>query len=385
MMFRSITCCVFCFFYSTGVAQLDQTKLELPWRSSDSIQEQALNLRIGSHSFFRNNEFFEKMAQGYTLFGTLLNTELVYQAHSNLSLSAGIFMRKDFGASGFQQIEPRFTITVHGRRQALLFGNLEAQVSHRLIEPLLDYESFIQHHTEQGIQFKTWHPSIWSDTWISWDRMQYLGSDYQERFTAGHSSCIPILKKNTHDLSVILQGMVHHRGGQLDIDSTPLQTVFQGAAGFRYRKQSEGFIREWNAEALLVHYQDLSPTVLMPSSSGSGVHANLRLTSKHGIGIALQYWKAADFLSLRGGSLYQSRSSETARIPTYSRQRQLMFCRAFYQKELVPHLYCDLRFEPYYDLIESYFEYSYGLYLSYRSDFRLLSGKRIKAANAQHD
>lgn len=364
-----------------AVAQLDQTQLEMPLRSSDSLSGNELNLRIGSHSFFRNNEFFEKMAQGYTLFGTLLNTELVYQANPKLSLAAGLFMRKDFGAAGLKQIEPRFTLTVHGKRHALLFGNLEAQVSHRLIEPLLDYETFMLHHTEQGIQFKTWHPSIWSDTWISWDRMQYLGSDYQERFTAGHSSEIPLLKNKQHALSVVFQGLVHHRGGQLDIDSTPLQTVFQGAGGLRYKKRSEGFLRELNVEALVVHYQDLSPTKGWPSASGSGIHTNLRLTSKYGIGMVLQYWNARNFLSLRGGSLYQSRSSETARIPAYSAQRQLVFCRMFYQKELVPHLFCDLRFEPYYDLEESYLEYSYGLYLSYRSDFRLLAGKKIKSFN----
>ena len=218
-------------------AQLDQISLEEHFPDTSRSFQERISLKLASHSFFRNNEFFQEMAQGYTLFGTMLQTELQYEAHPNLSLTGGLFLKKDFGNAGIQEVVPRFSIKYQNGNYAFLFGNIEAQVGHRLIEPLLDYERFITHHNEMGLQFKKWSSRLWSDTWISWDRMQYQGSDYQERFTAGHSSSAKLFANRRQSLRLLWQGMVTHRGGQLDIDTTPLQTLLNAAAGLKYQHQ----------------------------------------------------------------------------------------------------------------------------------------------------
>lgn len=357
-------------------AQLDQSALEehLP-DTSRSFQER-VSLKLASHSFLRNNEFFQEMAQGYTLFGTMLQTELEYEAHPNLSVTGGLFLKKDFGNAGIQEVAPRFNIKYQKGKYAILFGNIEAQVGHRLIEPLLDYERFITNYNEMGLQFKKWSSRLWSDTWISWDRMQYRGSDYQERFTAGHSSSAKILANRRQSVHLLWQGMITHRGGQLDIDTTPLQTLLNAAAGLKYQHTFSGIIREMKAEVYGVLFRDLSPTKTLSSASGNGWMMNAGLLSKWGIGLSLNYWQSQNYLSDKGAWFYQSASDETAKTPVYHQERELLFIRAFYQKKILPGFYVDLRFEPFFDMKGQYLEYSYGLYFSYRQRFYLINLKK---------
>lgn len=357
-------------------AQLDQSALEEHFPDTSRSFQERISLKLASHSFFRNNEFFQEMAQGYTLFGTMLQTELQYEAHPNLSVTGGLFLKKDFGNAGIQEVVPRFNIKYQKGKYAILFGNIEAQVGHRLIEPLLDYERFITHYNEMGLQVKKWSSRLWSDTWISWDRMQYKGSDYQERFTAGHSSSAKILANRRQSVHLLWQGMVTHRGGQLDIDTTPLQTLLNAAAGLKYQHTFYGIIREMKAEFYGVLFRDLSPTKTLSSTSGNGLMINAGLLSKWGIGLSLNYWQSQNYLSDKGAWFYQSASDETAKSPVYHQERELLFIRAFYQKKVLPGFYVDLRFEPFFDMKGQYLEYSYGLYFSYRHRFNLINLKK---------
>ena len=56
-----------------------------------------LRLSLHAFTFFKDNEYFNKIVDGYTLYGTQLNPQLVYYPTKDLRIEAGVFLWKDFG------------------------------------------------------------------------------------------------------------------------------------------------------------------------------------------------------------------------------------------------------------------------------------------------
>ena len=70
-----------------------------------------LRLSVHAFTFFKDNEYFNKIADGYTLFGTQLNPQLVYYPLKELRLEAGVFLWKDFGNPTLKQVRPTYRAT----------------------------------------------------------------------------------------------------------------------------------------------------------------------------------------------------------------------------------------------------------------------------------
>ena len=60
--------------------------------------------------FSKNNEYFNDIADGYTLFGYHLNPKLVYFPAEFIRIEAGALLWKDFGTNNYNQVRPTFTI-----------------------------------------------------------------------------------------------------------------------------------------------------------------------------------------------------------------------------------------------------------------------------------
>ena len=78
-----------------------------------------LRLSLNSFTFFKDNEYFNKIVDGYTLYGTQLNPQLVYYPVQNLRLEGGVFLWKDFGNPQLQQVRPTFRATWTTGRQPM--------------------------------------------------------------------------------------------------------------------------------------------------------------------------------------------------------------------------------------------------------------------------
>jgi hypothetical protein len=76
--------------------------------------------------------------------------------------------------------------------------------------------------------------------------------------------------------------------------------------------------------------------------------------------------------------LYQSVSENLYEAGFKQQQRNLIALRYVYQKELVPHLFLDVRFEPHFDLnhADSQLQFSHSLFLTYKEDFRIFKKSR---------
>jgi hypothetical protein len=362
-------------------AQLNLTHLENNIVQHDSTTE-ALHLDIFYNSFFKNNEYFDSIANGYTLFGTQLQTSLAYVLHPNIRLQAGFYARKDFGNDGFHTIQPTFTIKLQKNGYGLLMGNLEGNIAHRLVEPLYNYERYMLQHTEQGLQLKINNPKLWSDTWLDWEVQQYAGSPFQEQFTFGHSSQINVFSNKKVQLHVPVQAVVSHRGGQIDIDTTSLQTIANMSTGFSVSLHAPTkWLQKITSENYFLIFKDASPTKKMPFASGTGLFLNVRAETIYQLSAVLSYWSGREFISTRGGDLFSSAATQYGARGYTEAKRDLLFLRLHYNKQLLDGFFADIRFEPYYNMQSTKLNYSYSLFLTYKRDVKLLSltnGKRVK-------
>jgi len=358
-------------------AQVNNSLLEYQTVISDSTEERVM-LSMESRSFFRNNEYFGQIATGYTLMGTQLIPQLAYQAGKHIRLQGGVFLQSDFGNQNLRQTSPVLTLKMQKNGYSFLFGTLEGNLSHRLLEPLYNYERYMQQPLENGLQIKVDKPRIWSDTWLNWEVMQYLGSPYQERFSAGHSSVFTLVNQPQLKVRIPVQGLVTHRGGQIDTVSTPLETLLNASAGFSLSWYPGGFFRELRTDNYAVLYRDLSPSKQTTFTSGGGFYLNATAVSRYDVSAMLAYWKGNTYYSGRGAYLFQSIASSYGTKGFVQRDRSLLFLRLLYQKPVYKGLSVDVRFEPYYDLGSSLFEYSYALFLTYKRDFELFNLSKRK-------
>lgn len=355
-------------------AQINNEGLEYRQELNDS-SAQTVKLELADQNVLRNNEYFHDQLTGYTLFASLLHAKLSYQPNAHWKLSGGAFLRKDFGGNGFYQIQPILSLKYQQSGVGVIFGNLEGNFNHRLLEPLYNYERYITQQQENGIQVVLNRKRIWSDTWINWEVMQYNRSDYQEQFTVGHSSKLTVIEKKRHALHGILQGIISHKGGQIDVDTTAMQSKLSAALGFEYSYQCKGFIKEMKLQQVVLYSSFLNASADNPYHQGYAWFTNLQIHTKYPVGINLGYWRGDHFQASRGGDLFQSMSSEYVQKSTSNNQRALLLVRVYFQKQLWNDLYVDVRLEPYIDINQHYAEYAYGAYLTYKKDFVLFNEK----------
>jgi hypothetical protein len=372
--FKLVIVLIFCSPFDL-FSQINNQLLEQNIEINDSLEHQVL-LSIGSQNILKNNEYFHDISTGYTLFGSHLNAQLAYLPSKNIRIQGGVFLHKDFGNNTLTQVSPLITLKYQKNGFSFLIGNLEGNLSHRIIEPMFNYERYFSNFLENGIQFKFDKKRIWSDTWLNWEVMQYLNSDYQEQFTVGNSTQWKIYQSNQLEFMIPFQGIITHKGGQIDIDTTSLKSLANLALGFMVKYKRSGFIEEIKTENYVLLYQDLSPTKVQSFNKGHALFLNASFKSKYNVAASLGYWAGTNFLASRGGYLFQSESSIFGKKGYVESNRNLVFLRLLYQKELFPNFYMDVRMEPYIDLNNKFLEYAYSLFVTYKKDFSLTRVKK---------
>lgn len=334
-----------------------------------------VSLQIQHQPFLRNNEYFHDLLTGYTLFGSHTNLQIGYQPNAHFKIQGGVYLRKDYGNEGLYRVVPLMTAKYERNGFSLIAGNLESNFSHRCIEPLLNYERFITHYHEQGLQIKFNKKHVWSDTWINWEKMQYIQSPFQEQFTIGESAQW-IIKQDPHKkIFIPVQVMLSHQGGQIDTVNLPSRSKMNAAVGFMYKKKTNGIISEWNMQHYVLWYQELAAAASTPIKSGYAFYANTEIKSTYNVHANLSYWYGNSFLSARGGDLFQSVSSPytLTQVARIQKIRSLVIARLLYQQEIYPGFSLDIRFEPYYDCAGQFFEYAYAIFINYKKDFNLFN------------
>lgn len=357
-------------------AQLNNTMFEQRNEVVES-DSNALKFVMRSMFFNKNNEYFEKIADGYTLFGYQVNPSLSYQPTGNTRLDIGVYAQKDFGNDDYNEVQPTFTFSYAFGDSKLVLGTLEGSLSHRLIEPLYDFERVMVDRLENGLQFTVNNNWIFFDTWLDWQKMLYPGDNDQEELTGGLSMNYILMDKE-FKISIPVQMVVKHIGGQIDTSPLPLQTYVNSSVGLMldFHNGSDGFIRGARLDGYFTGYKDFSTDQLRPFEDGSGVMLNASISTKMHLDVMASYWRGNEYLTIQGGKLYPSESSTFKNPLNIEEERELLIIRFMHNLKLADGLVLSGRFEPYFDLQNDRFEFSHALYLNYNTDFKLLRNAR---------
>ena len=336
-----------------------------------------INSKVGlfahSFSYFRNLEYFNAAENGKTLFGQQFQVRAAYLVYDSLMVSGGVWGRKDFGTSGIGQIRPVFTVRYRKGRFGLLFGTLEGNVSHRFIEPLLDYESAITTRIEEGFSLQWWGYRTKAELYLDWAEMIYPFDKRQEQLNVGGRITYNLLDywDQNNSLNIIGQFKAFHKGGQLDSSrSKPgLATVLTPAIGLKLNQELGGLPFDLQAEAHLLATNGIGDSTQIDSrlKAGRAFYGQVGLGNPHwqaNVG----YWQARGYYVPGGAPIYSSRSENVLNpgmvLPG---DRKLWFLRGQYQWNLAQYrAFATLRAEYIYDVVRKAGDYNYQLYLNVR-------------------
>ena len=340
-----------------------------------------LRFQFKDFTFFKDNEYFNRIVDGYTLFGTQLNPQLVYYPTKDLRLEGGVFLWKDFGNPVLKQVRPTFRATwTHGKQQIIL-GNIRANLHHMYIEPMFNFERVMLNPLEEGIQTRIRGKRLWLDEWVDWQRQQYRYSNYQEEVAGGVSARYRISPDNSRwDVAIPFQFTGIHHGGQIDTLDKPLLTVFNYALGLQARYQLAGpTVRAVRFDGYGLAFQDNSFTPgQLPFQYGRALYLNTTLETRY-VDVMLSYWQGSRFISPLGGDYYQSTSravSDPRFVDPFRRVLTLRLLRDFRISDAAA---LTARIEPVYDFNAQLLDYSFGMYLNFRQEWLLGNvGKRVR-------
>ncbi|MDH5397553.1 MAG: hypothetical protein OEX02_05370 [Cyclobacteriaceae bacterium] len=360
--------------FGTSWAQLPNKPFEdrVVWEDKDSVK---ISFNFRTLGFTKNNEYFNRIADGYTLFGTQFNPYFSYQPIPSFRFDAGFYMRQDYGTKGLQVFEPTFTFRVKHEGYNLLIGNLDGAMNHRLIDPMLDFERVLTNRLEQGVQLFKVTDGLFLDLWVDWETMIYRGDAKQEEVYGGFS----IAKKweigSGLLLSIPLQGVIYHKGGAIDNHPGPLQTMINLAGGLRIEEGDRQGIT-WGGSAYYAWFNDFSISRLLDYKDGRGWYFNVEANLNKGLKLMVSYWAGNEFISLLGGPVYESVSSSYKKPYFSVPERSLVFIRFFHDITLGDGIVLSSRFEPFYDFQRKRVEFSHGLYLNFRGRLPVKGGER---------
>jgi len=358
-------------------AQLNNDYLFTKIRPADSLDKE-LHFSVNNFNYVRNYEYSNNFHDGYTLYGTQLEPKLIYYPNENLAVSAGAYLRKDFGNErGLYDAKPLFNLTYRKRNLTLIFGSLEGNIQHNYIEPLYDFERKITTPIEYGTQLIVEREKFKLDSWISWQKMIYKGDPKKEEIVGGLNAEQTLLEIANWKLSIPVQFLAFHQGGQIDVlKEIPISTLFNGATGFKLHRKIGRNVQEVFTDNYIAAYKDFSPTKVRAYQGGFGLWLNAGVNTKWG-NLMASYWKGNNFITIKGMPLYQSVSDNLYEKGFTRSSRSILAVRYFYQKQLVPHLYLDVRIEPHFDLgtPDSQLQFNHSLFLTYKEDFRIFKRK----------
>ncbi len=357
-------------------AQVENRTLQNDFHSyADSSR--SIYFRLYDFNYMRNYEYFNQIADGLTYFGAILQPEFTFHQSPNLSISTGLFIRKDFGSKGIYNNQPIFRIDYHTKHSRLINGALDGNVNHQLPEPIYNYDRIITDHVEYGTQYLYKDSILDLDAWINWENMIYKISPQQERISGGAHSSTRIFKSDRLELRVPIDFIAFHQGGQIDTPDRPLTTILNTAIGLTLRYKTNGFLKSIHSENYYITYKDFSFTKVNAYNQGGGLLLNLGFQTK-AFDFITTYWNGNGFQSVHGAPIYSSSSTQINNVGYQEDNRSLLFFRLISEFPLSNHFSISTRLEPYIDLNQPSFEFSNSMFLVYRENFRIAKVKPAK-------
>ena len=330
-----------------------------------------LYLQVQNLNFVKNNEYFNDIIPGQTLFGYQLKPRLVYFAAKNVRVEAGLFVLRDFGKAQFTQLAPVFSVKFQKKHTSLTLGTLQGNVAHRLVEPMYDFDRMLTNRLENGLQIlhqgTRWH----LDLWVDWQQAIERGAPLQEEIFGGLHTFYKVVDQPYFKVQIPLQFTILHQGGQEAFIAKPILNTMNLATGLQAQVlfHKTAFVQSIKLDNYVLGSQAAEVTIGQPDfDNGRAFYGNLTLQTKWG-DLMTSLWLGDRFNSAQGGGLY--RSTGVSDKTFTERHRDLLFVRYLRNFRISEHTRFTIRVEPSYDFNNQKIETSVGLYVHFNPNFFL--------------
>ncbi len=377
-MFFALTCLI---FYGSLGQELRASSLPHQVFENRPIDNPATGdvyFELETLGFFKNNEFFHDMVDGYSLFGFNSKPKFIFVLSPEWQFEIGASSIWHFGKNEWRQLEPIGTISWRSGGSKFLFGSIDNTDHHGLIEPLSAFELRLVHPVENGLQYKITQPTLNFDLWLEWQYAIDRLEDKHEDLVGGYSLDWTFLGAGSGSkLGLISQSKIYHHGGQFSTSDQSAYTQASLAGGF----EASVFNQKLYAQALGAYYKKLAGDNENTFQEGGGLFTKLGHRPFEGGAVELSYWYGHRFDSYQGGAFYSSSSSNVDRVGLTQENNQLMTATFDWQKSFLKRLKVSARVEVYYDLERDDFDFSSGLYIQMQNGFKIHSKQKNTTNN----
>jgi hypothetical protein len=342
----------------------------LPDSSSKFLNASAkvFNINIETKSFFKNNEYFNPIEEGYSLLGLYAEPKIYFQPYDNFRLSAGGCFLKYSGREEFTLTELLFRVQYQPVKWfQVIMGNIYGANHHKLYEPLYQWEKAFSKPVENGLQFLFNTSFMDADVWLNWEKFIFHGDAFQEELTVGIRSdfLIPPFSGNTK-LVIPLQVIFQHHGGQINAGNDTIETIANWGTGLHLMHRTQhNFFKRFDLELLYFGYSDLSPTKRQFFFNGYNLYPKGKLYLGNFI-IDAGYFYGNKFAAPMGEGLFHS-----INIPYSGESRKnvkLITTKLIFSKIIHPGIVLGAYAETYSDLKANNTDYDYGMHILFNMD-----------------
>ncbi len=368
LLFLLLTAFPFCIS-----AQVDNQALTREPVLPDSASG-SLFLTVDHLFFFRNNEYYNPFADGYTLLGNQFSPALNYVPADGLVLTAGFLLKQDFGKPGFGRVLPVLGFGLEKLGMKSWLGSYRGTLGHRLPQPVYAFERSLSDPLEYGYQMVMEREHLFLDSWLHWDQMIERYDPEQEKIWAGlNMQWTPALTDRLR-LEFPFMLTAFHHGGQIDTSGLAVYTLWNlgTGVGMRYSGPAAYFLQGAGVEMQYLLSSQGSSGGINPFSRGWGWYLNAEVNTRY-LDLMLSYWKGHLFYAEFGDPLFSSVSRKLNREGYTEPDRELIFLRLMKDFRIAGNLWLSLRLEPFWDSRHG-LDFSHGVYLHYTDVFKLWKG-----------
>ena len=311
----------------------------------DSLSKGKLSVEVDNLSFYKNNEFVSTIQKGYTQPGFWLQLKAVYYPLSNLKMEAGAHSVWFWGTTLYPAFAYKDLVKWSGRdysnnvhvlpyfranlalsdNVSIILGDLYGGSNHRLIEPLYNPELNLTSDPEAGVQLLYKTKWIDFDMWLDWMTYIYNLDTHQEAFVAGHSARFKLnLPDSRFHIYFPLQSILQHKGGEIDVTNSNVQTAINYAAGTGLVWNINGnVLKNINAEFDVAGYH-FPKGCTYKLKKGRGYYSKAAVQLRD-FNISTSYWACDDFVSMFGSAFYGSVSTKVFNDPATKKENMLYY------------------------------------------------------------
>lgn len=354
--------------------------LALPMMSMAQSEHQDLYFHADATTFFRDAEYFMPFTKGYTISGFRVTPSLDYHIGSKVKMRAGFMATGVAGTDGFRELKPVFTMSYFPNSWfSIHMGTIKGSKLYNS-EPMIDYERHFIDYQEDGLELFINTAKYDAHTWVNWENFLEPWTPDQERFTLGSFHIFDHLDKGNR-LSLRLNFLGSHRGGQFTALDTCIETLFNEQIGVHYRFGSDDQRTHPILSADAYLFQNASPTPYTAFTQGWAVFPQvvvyhfLKPTRTNHFLFQLGYWHGNQYQSARGSWLYQSVSWHN---PTFTQpMRRMIVLGGEYTSNLSHTPFTlSLKAKAYYDLDLGDTDFVVTLLMNFSSRYKIWSNLR---------